>query len=305
MKNNNIYFIGLGAIGTLFASQFVDNNYKVNILVDQKRYDKYNKNNFIINGKLYCFNYVKKEEVNEHIDILFISTKHHHIKEIISLLDGIIDKETLIVSLINGIDSEEELKKYLPNAQIYHGYVVGTDATKVDNKTEFVLKGNIIFGDVYNNNESALKNIEEVLKVNHIGYKKSDDIIKDLWWKLMVNVGLNQVTALYNSNYGQLNASEIQKDLVDKAMTEVVLVAQAEGIELYESDKEKVIKLMKSFNSDGKTSMLQDINANRKTEVEIFASKIISLGKKHNIPTPTNEYLEKKIIELENKYLNK
>ena len=47
--------------------------------------------------------------------------------------------------------------------------------------------------------------------------------------------------------------------------------------------------------SDGKTSMLQDVLAKRKTEVDIFAGTIIELGQKHNIPTPYNEMIKEKI----------
>ncbi|PJC72454.1 MAG: 2-dehydropantoate 2-reductase, partial [Syntrophobacterales bacterium CG_4_8_14_3_um_filter_58_8] len=53
------------------------------------------------------------------------------------------------------------------------------------------------------------------------------------------------------------------------------------------------------LNPEGKTSMLQDVEAHRKTEVEMFAGKVIELGARHNVPTPVNQKLFDMIREIE------
>ena len=82
---------------------------------------------------------------------------------------------------------------------------------------------------------------------------------------------------------------------------EVVQIAKAEEINNTDNLVSDVIEALKTMLPDGKTSMLQDIEANRKTEIDIFAGTIIKLGKKHNIPTPYNNKILIKINNLENK----
>jgi 2-dehydropantoate 2-reductase len=78
------------------------------------------------------------------------------------------------------------------------------------------------------------------------------------------------------------------------------LLAQVQGINLIEGDIESWHDVLSSLSPDGKTSMLQDAEACRKTEVEMFAGKVIELGKRFGIPTPINEELLRKLHSIEN-----
>jgi 2-dehydropantoate 2-reductase len=86
---------------------------------------------------------------------------------------------------------------------------------------------------------------------------------------------------------------------MEKAMREVITVANAEGIDLNEGDIDNVYKTIDLMNPEGQTSMFQDILAKRKTEVEMFSLALMELGKKHNIALPVNEmlYLQIRTIE--------
>ena len=86
---------------------------------------------------------------------------------------------------------------------------------------------------------------------------------------------------------------------MESAMREVVSIAGAAGVALSEKDMEEWNAVLRSLSPDGKTSMLQDVEAKRKTEVEMFSGKVMELGKKYDIPTPVNETLYRliKVIE--------
>ena len=73
--------------------------------------------------------------------------------------------------------------------------------------------------------------------------------------------------------------------------------AKAEGVNNTEDMIEKTIEHLKTMMPEGKTSMLQDVEAGRKTEVDMFAGTIVTLGEKHGIPTPCNKVL-KEMIEI-------
>ena len=72
-------------------------------------------------------------------------------------------------------------------------------------------------------------------------------------------------------------------------MREVISLAKVSGINLTEQDIPDWYRFLNTLSPHGKTSMLQDIEAGRKTEVEIFSGKVVELGKKYGVPTPVNQ----------------
>jgi 2-dehydropantoate 2-reductase len=126
-----------------------------------------------------------------------------------------------------------------------------------------------------------------------------------LWYKYMINVGANQTTAVLRLPYGAVqnngNPDQINEacQLVEKAMREVITVANAQGIDLNENDIANWYKTVNTLNPASYTSMCQDVLAGRKTEVEMFGLTMMELGKKLNIPVPVNEmlYLQLRTIE--------
>jgi 2-dehydropantoate 2-reductase len=117
----------------------------------------------------------------------------------------------------------------------------------------------------------------------------------------MLNVGVNQTSAILRAPYGVYASIPEAQELLAAACKEVIPIAEKEGVSLSESDIDEYIKILKTLSPSSKTSMLQDVEAGRKTEVESFALAVINLGKKHNIPTPINEILYLMIRVLEQK----
>ena len=125
-----------------------------------------------------------------------------------------------------------------------------------------------------------------------------------IWYKYMFNIGLNQTTAVQRLTYAAFQkgtSGEIKEamEIFEKAMREVIAAANAEGIDLNESDIDSTYKVIDTLSPDGLTSMYQDVLAGRKTEAEMFSPVLMGIAKKHGIATPVNEilYLQLRIIE--------
>jgi 2-dehydropantoate 2-reductase len=128
-------------------------------------------------------------------------------------------------------------------------------------------------------------------------------MIRTLWWKFMINVGINQASAVLRAPYGVFQSLPEARDLMESAMQEVILLARAMNINLSGKDVDEWLAFLSTLAPGGKTSMLQDVEAGRKTEVEIFAGKVISLGKAYNRRTPVNETLFKILRVMERRSL--
>jgi len=118
----------------------------------------------------------------------------------------------------------------------------------------------------------------------------------------MINVGINQVSAALRAPYGVFQGPGEARELMESAMREVVLLASKLHISLTEADVREWYAVFRDLNPEGKTSMLQDVEGRRKTEVEMFAGKVIELGRRFGVATPVNERLFDMIRKIEGSY---
>lgn len=266
----NIILVGLGAVGSVFASKIPD----IKVLVD----GKHNSTKRIINDMSYEFNTVSVEKP-EKADLIIVATKFYNLEEI--NLEPFVKDGTIILSLINGISSEEVLKERYPNANIIKSFLICNSMIKQGS--------NVIHDDC---NQIVLESnfeLESFLKSHNINYKVSDDIYSDMWGKYMLNLMANQLSAVTRMTFGEMNNLPYIDKLLNNILEEVVIIAEKEGVLNARELGQSAIKVFKNMAPYGKTSMLQDIISNKKTEIEAFAGTIRKLGIKHNVKTPYND----------------
>ncbi|WP_233549497.1 ketopantoate reductase family protein [Lysinibacillus yapensis] len=115
----------------------------------------------------------------------------------------------------------------------------------------------------------------------------------------MVNVGINQTSAILRAPYNVFQSVPSSYEWAEATMREVVALSQKIGANLTEEDVASFRPILHNMSPNGKTSMLQDVEAGRKTEVEYLAGTVIELGKKYGVSTPINEQLYKIIRIME------
>jgi 2-dehydropantoate 2-reductase len=299
-----VSIIGTGAIGATFASTIHDHiGDNLRIIASGERYDRYQKDGFIINGKSYNFNYVKPEETVEKADLLLIAVKYHHLNQVVKEIENHVGEDTIVLSLLNGINSEEIIGKYYNIEQILYSLVFKVDATRDGNNIKHSLPGTIAFGEEQNEVYSEkVKKVKAFFDAADVDYEIPKDMLKKMWWKFMVNVGINQSSAILKAPYGVFQSSSEALALLKDTMREVIILANVLGIDLEESDMDTFIDLLLNLSKEGKTSMLQDVLAKRKTEVEMFAKVVIELGNEHNLKLPINDMMYKMIKVIEDTY---
>jgi len=298
----NVLLLGLGAIGSLVASKFSDNHVHMDVLLDDGRYERYKKKSFVVNDKIYKFNYVTNSSYDKKCDFVIIATKYNDLESALNQLDGLLSDDCVIMSLLNGIDSEAIIGKKFGLERCVYAFITSTDATRVGYTNRFNADGMIYFGEKDGSISNRTNEIVRLFKRVKMNNKLTTDIVTKQWKKFMVNIGMNQVSAVLNATYGDFSKSTEILDLTKDAMEEVVEIAQAKHIHLNEKDKQKAIDLIAILSPRGKTSMLQDVDAKRKTEVDMFAKVLIKMGEECNVPTPINKVLYQQIKAIESMY---
>lgn len=298
---NNIYLVGLGAIGASFGSKFVahqQSNFKV--LVDEDRYARMNGKPLLINGEEVLFDFLIPSEQVEKADLIIIATKYNQLGEALDLIEPIVGYNTQILSLLNGITSEEIIASRYGWHRTVYGLCFGIDAVRENGQINYGNIGRIVFGEVDNTEKTErVMAIEEVLTRNHIPYEIPDDFLRVQWRKFMINVGSNLTSAVMLAPYGVYQNIPEAQTLMLNVMKEVMVIANAKGIALGQSDIDGYMKLLPTFDPEGKSSTHQDMEAGRKTEVDMFAGVVCNLGDELGIDTPLNDMLYQMIVTME------
>lgn len=225
-------------------------------------------------------------------DLLLVALKHHHLTAGIELARRYVGEKTVILSVMNGIESEDSLGDAFGREKVLHCVALGMDAVRESNSVRYTRMGRLRIGRGFPEAKPEyLEKVKNLFDRTGIAYEVPEDILKALWNKFMLNVGINQLSAVLGARYGLFQSEDSAKRLLRSTMLEVVAVAEAEGVDLHAEDIEPWFEIVGTLSPQGKTSMLQDIEAGRKTEVEMFAGTVVSLGKKHLLPTPLNEAL--------------
>jgi len=298
MAIEKVLLCGLGAVGLTYANK-LKNICTLKILADNKRIEKYTQNIPKLNGQNISLDYITPNS-SWNPDLIIISTKMQGLEDAIEYIKNYVENKTIIISLINGISSENQIAEKYGWNKVLHSYFIGHSAVREDNKVTQDGVGKIVFGSPYNFNLQKVQELKKFFEDGNIDYEIPKDIIYSLWLKYTLNVFSNQASAIMNLTFGEMKSEKFQS-FAKKIINEVKNIAEAEKVKGSENLEKDSIKALLSMVDDGKTSMLQDIMAGRKTEVDIFAGEIIRLGEKHNIPTPYNEIMYDMIKILEEK----
>jgi 2-dehydropantoate 2-reductase len=124
-------------------------------------------------------------------------------------------------------------------------------------------------------------------------------MIYGIWFKFMCNVGENMTCALLNIPFGAYIVSEAASNIRVAAMKEVKAIANAKGINLTERDMASQFETLKILPAKNIPSTRQDLNAKKKTEVDMFAGSVVKMGKELDIETPISWFFLNAISVLE------
>jgi 2-dehydropantoate 2-reductase len=184
--------------------------------------------------------------------------------------------------------------------KLLYSSCVGIDAVRAGNDIRYTSFGKLYFGEDTNKlHTERVKLVKALLDQANIPYSIPENMIKALWWKYMMNIGANQASAVLGATYGVFRTIPEARELLDEAMREVIAVSEKAGVGLGEVDIAEAHRVLCTLSADGKTSMLQDIEAGRKTEVEMLSGVLRKKGRERGVPTPINDTLYRMIRTLE------
>lgn len=242
------------------------------------------------------------EMIDDYYDIVIVLVKAFATEKVLLSLLPHLNRNSIILSLQNGLGNAETIKKIAPK----HIVSVGGTETGAG-----VIENGVIaqraFGKTYigetNTNNEKLTHFVQLLSASGLESYVVPDIQRVIWNKLMINIAYNGLTAITRLRNGDAVRSSQGKRIIEKVVREAAMVAQAEGISFHDEEiLRKCIRIGYEDIGENKSSMLTDIIEKRKTEIDYINGAVVSLGKKHSISTPYNEMITDLIKMIEASY---
>lgn len=295
--------IGMGALGLLYGNQIVSRlgSSGLRFIADRKRIQKYHSMEFTVNGEHRTFP-MEDCETAAPADFVIVAVKYNALPEALNTMKNCVGPDTTIISVMNGISSEQMIGERYGREKVLYSIAQGMDAMKFGSSLTYTQAGELRVGALSPEQNNRLEAMTAFFDRAGIAYTVEDDILHRLWGKFMLNVGINQTCMAYETTYsGTLVPGEAHDTMIG-AMREVIRLAHAEHVNLTEQDLDSYIDLLKTLSPDGMPSMRQDSLSHRPSEVEMFSGTVREMAKKHGLATPVNDRLYKRIREMESQY---
>lgn len=302
MKIENVAICGMGALGLMYGTHIVDRGGSVRYVMDAARVEKYGGRVFYKNGAPYRLD-MRDGAKETPADLLIVAVKATGLEAALDAMAKCVGEDTVILSVMNGITSEEILAARFGAAHMVYAVAQGMDAVKAGEKLTFTKMGQIIVGARTPRQQENVRAVDEYFDRVGVPHEIEADIMRRLWGKLMLNVGINQACMVYETNYGGclVPGSEPYRAMI-AAMREVIAVAHSEGIDIGEDDLNGYVRLLRTLDPEAMPSMRQDALAKRPSEVALFAGTICALAEKHGLLVPQNDYFYERIRAMEAAY---
>jgi len=302
MQKLKVALIGAGAIGGYFIpglNRYLEEDFFV--LAEGDRAKRLKKEGILINDEFYYPNVMTYEDAPVP-DVILISTKYGALAELKDKLPPIVGDSTIVVSLLNGVDSEEILAEAVGVDHVIYAFMRVSsvrDEKGIHFRPDF---GAVHIGQIGQDEPSGqVARLLEVFDKSGINYKYEKEIVKEQWFKYACNIAENQTQGVLGVPFGAFRDHEHANFIRLHLMMECMEVANAMGIILEHERIEKQNEILKKIPPRNKTSMLQDLENGRRTEIDMFAGKLIEMAAKKGIAVPFNEFVYHAIKTMEDR----
>lgn len=300
MQINSVTIIGKGAVGLLYGSILETNlgSRSVRFAMDDERFERHAGDRILVNGSPCTIETIPMSAAKP-ADLVILATKATGLADAIDSMGPLVGPETRMISLLNGVRSEQVIAERYGWNRLVLAVAQGMDAVFLSHELTYTHPGEIRFGAADKTDPGVVEDIDDLFTRGGVAHVVEADPVRRMWVKLMMNVGINQTCMVYGGTYGSASEPGEQNRCFIAAMRETLSVARAEGIDLTEADLTEMAEVIAGIDPAGMPSMAQDRINRKPTEVEEFAGTIVRLAEKHRILAPQNRWLYQRIKEIE------
>ena len=301
----SVAVLGAGAVGSyvIWGLSGLE-GIRLGVVAEGERAERLRKKGCKINDKIYRPQVWSPKEASW-ADLLVVALKYTALSGAMEMIQEAVGENTIVMSLMNGVDSEEKIAEKVGDAQMLYSVI------KIASHREgegFYFDPETTVGIIFGEKEAPydsekVKAVEELFARSPLHFQATKCIMEELWSKFRLNVCDNLPQAILGAGVGCYQDSVHMQAISEGLRKELEEIARAKGIDL--SKVEDSSKLRSIVPKSARYSTLQDLDAGRQTEIEMFSGALVKMGAELGIPTPYNEYTYHMIKALEEKNAGK
>jgi 2-dehydropantoate 2-reductase len=299
-----ITIIGAGGVGGYFGGRLAQTGNDVVFIARGAHLEVIQKNGLIVKSTKGDFT-IKPANATTDLgsvkqsDLVLICTKAWQVKDIAQQIAPLVGNETMVIPLQNGILAAGELAEFIPARNIIGGLC--RIFSKIESPgviSHFGSDPQLVYGELDNAISKRMELLKATFDKAGITNVCSDDIIADLWKKLLM-ICSSALLAVTRTNYGEMRSLPETRALLHEMYTEIYNVGIAAGVNLPGDIVEKTMKWVDSFPPDSASSLARDVWEGKPSEIEYQNGTIVKLGEKYGVPTPINRFIYHTILPME------
>ena len=303
MKIQSVAILGAGAVGCYvlwgLADKAAANTLQLGVVAEGSRAERLRQNGCTINGQVYHPQVWTPQQAHG-VDLLIVALKYGALPGALDSIRTIVSERTVVMSLMNGVDSEELIAARIGAAHVLPALIKVAshrtgDGVRFDPETTI----GIIYGELTAPFDSdRVQAVRALFADTGIHFRVTEHIREEIWSKFRLNVCNNLPQAILGAGVGCYRDSVHMKAISDGLRRELEAIATARGIDLRIAD---AVSHGCAVPATARYSTLQDLDAGRHTEIDMFSGALMRMGKELGIPTPYNEYTYHMIKAMEEK----
>jgi 2-dehydropantoate 2-reductase len=308
-----ICVIGAGAIGGWMAAKLARAGERVSLLARGETLSALRANGVtLIEGDTRWNAEVRASDDASELgeqDLVVIAVKAPALRDVVKHLSPLLGKNTTILSAMNGvptwffarndrplhntslasIDPDGTIARAINPKQTIGCVVHASCSVDAPSVIRHKIGNRLIVGDACGGESRRLIAIATALTNAQFEIITSNDIQRDIWYKLWGNMTMNPVSAITGATGDKILDDELVREFCTRVMIEAQTIGAKIGIEIAESpeDRHAVTRKLGAF----KTSMLQDVEAKKPIELDALVAAVREIGQRVNEPTPNIDTL--------------
>ncbi len=244
------------------------------------------------------------EQYAKKADLAIVFTKSYATTAAAQTAQALLASDGVVLTLQNGVGNVEQIDQVFGKGTAVAG--ITAQAANMASPGHIIYAGaGLTRLSASAENPSAVERIQLILQQAGLETEISEDADSLIWGKLIINVGINALTALLRVHNGVLAEIPECRELMKGAVDEAVQVAQAFNITLPYSDPMAAVIKVCQDTAANRASMLQDVQRQARTEIDAINGAIVRMGKDVGVTTPVNHTITQMIKALEATYTHR
>ncbi|MFO0776253.1 MAG: 2-dehydropantoate 2-reductase [Nitrospira sp.] len=289
-----ILMVGAGSVGGFFGARLAKMNPNVSFLLRPKTLAAVKRNGLTIRSADGTFTVRPQAAADARElprpDLIILGVKAYDLDEVLTQIESVLTEKTVILTLQNGIDTEDRLVARLHRDCVIGGVAYIYSKIAEPGVIDHYKKGAVAIGEFMGHESDRLLRVRDAFASANIPCHLSKDIRRSKWEKMCWNCVFNPITVLIDDHVAKALDHPEMTGVIRQIVGEVSAISAAMKVPLPMDMPERVVKATQEIR-DIHTSMYDDWKAGRRTEIDYLNGFIVQKGRALGIPTPVNEAL--------------